>query len=39
LYQGCLEKRDFANALKAWKEIKEFKSGIEDKEITIKFVK
>lgn len=39
LYQGCLEKRDFANALKVWKEIKEFKSEIEDKEITIKFVK
>ena len=39
IYQGCLEKRDYANALKAWKEIKEFKSDIKDKEITIKFIK
>lgn len=39
LYQGCLEKRDFANALKAWKEIREFNNGVEDNEITIKFVK
>ena len=39
LYQGCLEKRDFANALKAWKEIREFKDGVDDREITIKFVK
>lgn len=39
LYNLCLEKRDYANALKAWKEIKEFKSDIKDKEITIKFIK
>lgn len=39
LYNLCLDKKDYANALKAWKEIKEFKSEIEDKEITIKFVK
>lgn len=39
LYNLCLEKKDYANALKAWKEIKEFKSGIEDKEITIKFIR
>lgn len=39
IYQGCLEKRDYSNALKAWKEIKEFKGGVQDKEITIKFIK
>lgn len=39
VYQGCLEKRDYANALKAWKEIKEFRGGVQDKEITIKFIK
>lgn len=39
LYNLCLDKKDYANALKAWKEINEFKSDIKDKEITIKFIK
>lgn len=39
LYNLCLEKKDYANALKAWKEINEFKGGVQDKQITIKFLK
>lgn len=39
LYNLCLEKKDYANALKAWKEIKEFKGGAQDKEITVRFIK
>lgn len=39
LYNLCLDKKDYANALKAWKEINEFKGGVDDREITIKFVK
>lgn len=39
IYQGCIDKRDYANALKAWKELKDYKNSNGDKEITIKFVK
>lgn len=39
LYNLCLDKKDYANALKAWKEINEFRGGVQDKQITIKFIK
>ena len=39
IYKGCMDKRDYSNALKALKELQQFKDLNQDKEITIKFVK
>ena len=39
LYKLCLEKKDYANAVKVWKEIQTFNKGGSDQEITINFIK
>ena len=39
LYRLCIEKKDYANAVKVWKEIQTFNNGSIDKEITVKFIK
>ena len=39
LYKLCIEKKDYANAVKVWKEIQTFNKGGSDQEITINFIK
>lgn len=39
LYQLCLEKKDYTNAAKVWKELQTFNNGSIDNEITVKFIK
>lgn len=39
LYQLCLEKKDYTNAAKVWKELQTFNNGSIDKEITVKFIR
>lgn len=39
IYKGCIDKRDYANALKALKEIQQYQSDSKDSEVIIKFIK
>ena len=39
LYELCLEKKDYTNATKVWKEIQTFSKGGSSDEIVINFIK